>query len=209
MTVPYWVQDSVFYQIFPDRFHNGDPANDPPNIDPWESKPTIWGFQGGDLRGVLVKLDYLLDLGVNAIYFNPIFQASSNHRYNISDYYKIDPKLGTRADFQALLDAAHQNGIRVVIDGVFNHCGRGFFAFNDVLENHSCHTRVGVRGQLSVGGQKNRPNGRRRKEPPPGWPRKRRQFRRASVDSVRARIRIRPDQKCQMKEPILHLAFGL
>jgi len=137
MTVPYWVQDSVFYQIFPDRFFNGDPANDPPNLDPWGAKPTIWGFQGGDLRGVIAKLDYLLDLGINAIYFNPIFQASSNHRYNISDYYKIDPKLGDLDDFQALLNGAHRNGIRVVIDGVFNHCGRGFFAFNDILENHS------------------------------------------------------------------------
>jgi glycosidase len=137
ITVPYWVQDAVFYQIFPDRFYNGDPANDPPNLDPWGAKPTLWGFQGGDLRGVIAKLDYLLDLGINAIYFNPIFQASSNHRYNISDYYKIDPKLGTVDDFLALLNAAHQNGIRVVIDGVFNHCGRGFFAFNDILENHS------------------------------------------------------------------------
>ena len=137
MTVPYWVQDAVFYQVFPDRFHNGDPATDMPNLDPWGSKPTIWSFQGGDLRGVIAKLDYLLDLGINAIYFNPIFQASSNHRYNISDYYQIDPKLGTVDDFEALLDAAHTNGIRVVIDGVFNHCGRGFFAFNDILENHS------------------------------------------------------------------------
>ncbi len=137
MTVPYWVQDAVFYQIFPDRFHNGDPANDPGNLQPWGSKPTLWGFQGGDLRGVINKLDYLLDLGVNAIYFNPIFQATSNHRYNISDYYRIDPKLGTETDYRALLDAAHRNGIRIVIDGVFNHCGRGFFAFNDVLENHS------------------------------------------------------------------------
>lgn len=137
MAVPYWVQDAIFYQIFPDRFHNGDPSNDPPNVDPWGSAPTIRGFQGGDLRGVITKLDYLLDLGINAIYFNPIFLASSNHRYNISDYYKIDPKLGMSADFQSLLDAAHSNGIRVVLDGVFNHCGRGFFAFNDILENHS------------------------------------------------------------------------
>lgn len=137
MTVPYWVQDAVFYQIFPDRFHNGDPTTDMPNLDPWGAKPTIWGFQGGDLRGVIARLDYLLDLGITAIYFNPIFQASSNHRYNISDYYQIDPKLGTVPDFLALLDVAHANGIRVVIDGVFNHCGRGFFAFNDILENHS------------------------------------------------------------------------
>jgi len=135
MTVPYWVKDAIFYQIFPDRFANGDPGNDPPNIQAWESVPTIWGFQGGDLRGVIQKMDYLLDLGINAIYFNPIFQATSNHRYNISDYYKIDNKLGDVKDFSALLDVAHQNNIRVVIDGVFNHCGRGFFAFNDVLEN--------------------------------------------------------------------------
>jgi cyclomaltodextrinase len=135
MTVPYWVQDAVFYQIFPDRFYNGDLGNDPPNVEKWGTKPTLWGFQGGDLRGVIQKLDYLLDLGITAIYFNPIFQATSNHRYNISDYYKIDPKLGTNQDFLALLDAAHHNGIRIIIDGVFNHCGRGFFAFNDVLEN--------------------------------------------------------------------------
>ncbi|MCJ7733183.1 MAG: glycoside hydrolase family 13 protein, partial [Anaerolineales bacterium] len=137
MSVPYWVQDAIFYQIFPDRFHNGDPGNDPPNIQNWGDKPTIWDFQGGDLRGVIRKFDYLLDLGITAIYFNPIFQATSNHRYNISDYYKIDPKLGKEKDFLSLLDIAHQNNIRIVIDGVFNHCGRGFFAFNDVLENHS------------------------------------------------------------------------
>lgn len=135
MTVPYWVQDAIFYQIFPDRFANGDPSNDPPNVKAWGSPPTIWDFQGGDLRGVIQRLDYLLDLGVNAIYLNPIFQATSTHRYNTSDYFQIDPKLGTLADFRALLDAAHRNGMRVIIDGVFNHCGRGFFAFADLLEN--------------------------------------------------------------------------
>jgi cyclomaltodextrinase len=137
MTVPYWVQDSVFYQIFPDRFANGDPSNDPPNLQKWGSPPTTWGYQGGDLRGIIQRFDYLLDLGINAIYLNPIFQSTSNHRYNTSDYYRIDPRLGTLKDFQALLDAAHRNNIRVVIDGVFNHCGRGFFAFADVLENGS------------------------------------------------------------------------
>ncbi|MBS1250076.1 MAG: Neopullulanase [Chloroflexi bacterium] len=136
MTVPYWVQDAVFYQIFPDRFANGDKSNDPPNVQKWGAEPTIWNFLGGDLRGVIQKFDYLLDLGINAIYFNPIFLATSNHRYNISNYYRIDPKLGDMADFQALLDVAHSNNVRVILDGVFNHCGRGFFAFNDVLENH-------------------------------------------------------------------------
>ena len=136
MSVPAWVQDSVFYQIFPDRFANGDPANDPPNLQPWGSSPTSWGFQGGDLRGIIQRFDYLLDLGVNALYLNPIFHATSNHRYNTTDYYKIDPKLGSMADFHALLDLAHRHGVRIVLDGVFNHCGRGFFAFSDVLENN-------------------------------------------------------------------------
>lgn len=135
MPVPYWVQDSVFYHIFPDRFANGDKSNDPPNLQKWGAKPNIWDFQGGDLRGIISRFDYLLELGINAIYLNPIFQATSSHRYNTSDYYKIDPKLGSLEDFSSLLEIAHRNNFRVILDGVFNHCGRGFFAFNDVLEN--------------------------------------------------------------------------
>lgn len=135
MTVPYWVEDAIFYQIFPDRFANGDPAHIFPGTRPWDEPPSISGFQGGDLRGIIEKFDYLLELGINAIYLNPIFQATSNHRYNITDYFKIDPKLGEMRDFKALLDLAHSNGVRVILDGVFNHCGRGFFAFNDLLEN--------------------------------------------------------------------------
>ncbi|OGO16041.1 MAG: hypothetical protein A2Z14_03580 [Chloroflexi bacterium RBG_16_48_8] len=135
MPVPDWVSDAIIYQIFPDRFANGDKHNDPANIQSWGSKPTIHGFQGGDLQGVINKFDYLLDLGINALYFNPIFQSTSNHRYNTTDYFKIDPKLGTTDDFRSLLRLAHRNNIRVILDGVFNHCGRGFFAFQDVLEN--------------------------------------------------------------------------
>jgi cyclomaltodextrinase / maltogenic alpha-amylase / neopullulanase len=135
MTTPYWVQDAIFYHIFPDRFANGDPTIDPPNIQKWGSAPTVWGFQGGDLRGIINHFDYLLDLGINAIYLNPIFAATSTHRYNTTDYFQIDPKLGTMADFRALLDIAHHNDMRVILDGVFNHCGRGFFAFLDVMEN--------------------------------------------------------------------------
>ena len=135
MTVPYWIEDAVFYQIFPDRFANGDPANDPPNVQPWGSVPTPGGFQGGDLRGIIQHFDYLLDLGINAVYLNPIFLASSNHRYNTSDYFRIDPKLGTLEDFHALVSVAHRNNVRLILDGVFNHCGRGFFAFTDLLEN--------------------------------------------------------------------------
>jgi len=135
MTVPDWVQDAVFYQIFPDRFANGDRTNDPPRVRRWLSTPKVWGFHGGDFQGVIQKFDYLLDLGVNALYFTPIFKATSNHRYNASDYFVIDPRLGDLKTFQAFLNLAHRHGVHVILDGVFNHCGRGFFAFHDILEN--------------------------------------------------------------------------
>lgn len=135
MSIPDWVQDAIFYQIFPDRFANGDPRNDPPNVQPWGSPPTVRGFQGGDLAGITQKLGYLTELGVNALYLNPIFLSASTHRYDTVDYYQIDPKLGNLADFHKLIDESHRRGMHVILDGVFNHCARGFFAFNDLLEN--------------------------------------------------------------------------
>ena len=135
MSIPDWIHEAIFYQIFPDRFFDGEPENNPPNVQAWGSPPTSWGFQGGDLPGIIQKFDYLLDLGINAIYLNPIFQATSNHRYNTTNYYQIDPKLGTLDDFHSLIELAHHNQVHIILDGVFNHCGRGFFAFNDVMEN--------------------------------------------------------------------------
>ncbi len=137
MTVPSWISDAIFYQIFPDRFFNGDPNNDPPNVKPWGSLPTSNGFQGGDISGIIQKMDYFVDLGINTLYLNPIFLSSTTHGYNTTDYLKVDPKLGDLALFQKLLKIAHKHQIRIVLDGVFNHCGRGFFAFTDVLENQS------------------------------------------------------------------------
>jgi len=133
--VPEWVKDAIFYQIFPDRFANGDPNNDPENVAPWGSEPTHYNHMGGDLQGIIDRLDYLLDLGINAIYLNPIFWASSNHKYDPYDYRRIDPRFGTLATFTRLLEMAHRNGVKIVLDGVFNHCGRGFFPFFDVMEN--------------------------------------------------------------------------
>jgi glycosidase len=136
MSVPNWIQDAIFYQIFPDRFYNGNLHNDPENVQRWGIKPTIWGFQGGDLDGVIQKIDYLVDLGINAIYLNPIFYASSTHRYDTIDYFQIDPKLGDLTTFKRLIEIAHRNELKIILDGVFNHTGRGFFAFNDLLENN-------------------------------------------------------------------------
>jgi cyclomaltodextrinase / maltogenic alpha-amylase / neopullulanase len=136
---PEWVKNAVFYQIFPDRFAMSPKQRHQrailTRLESWEEPPNYWGYKGGDLWGVLENLDYLQDLGINAIYFTPIFQSASNHRYHTHDYYQIDPILGGNEAFQALLTAAREREIKVVLDGVFNHSSRGFFFFHDVLEN--------------------------------------------------------------------------
>lgn len=132
---PEWAKHAIFYQIFPDRFANGDLTNDPANVQPWNSPPTYYNFMGGDLQGILQHLDYLLELGITAVYLNPIFQATSNHRYNTYDYFRIDPRLGDLQTFHSLVREMHTRGMKLILDGVFNHCGRGFFAFHDVVEN--------------------------------------------------------------------------
>jgi neopullulanase len=132
---PDWVRDAVFYQIFPDRFARSHQVPKPAHLDEWGATPTRHNYQGGDLIGVVERLDYLVDLGVNAVYFTPIFQSASNHRYHTHDYDKVDPMLGGNAALRRLLDEAHARGIKVVLDGVFNHASRGFFQFHDILEN--------------------------------------------------------------------------
>lgn len=132
---PEWVKDAVFYQIFPDRFAQSRRVAKPTNLEPWESPPTVHGYKGGDLLGIVERLDYLEDLGITALYLNPIFQSAANHRYHTHDYTKVDPMLGGDAALRELLDAAHARGMRVVLDGVFNHASRGFFQFSDILEN--------------------------------------------------------------------------
>ena len=132
---PEWVKDAVFYQIFPDRFAKSARVPKATNLQPWGAAPTHHAYQGGDLLGVVEHLGHLADLGVTAIYLNPIFQSGSNHRYHTHDYYQVDPMLGGNAALRELLDAAHARSIRVVLDGVFNHASRGFFQFHDILEN--------------------------------------------------------------------------
>jgi glycosidase len=138
---PEWVGDGVVYQIFPDRFNNGDPSNDKPagsfiyggqtESRAWGDKPTGGGdFFGGDLKGVTNKLDYLQSLGVTAIWFNPIFKAPSNHRYDTTDYSVIEPSLGTLDTFRELVTEARERGIRIILDGVFNHASSDSIYFD-------------------------------------------------------------------------------
>ncbi len=191
--VPAWAKEAVWYQIFPERFRNGDPSNDPtvndirgswPHDEPVEWSVSAWtgdwyklqpweqkngkGFYynaqqrryGGDLQGVLDQLDYLHRLGVNALYFNPLFESPSLHKYDATMYHHIDNNFGpdpegdrriwqsedpadpktwrwTSADtlFLKLINEAHRRGIRIIIDGVFNHVGMTFWAFEDVRKN--------------------------------------------------------------------------
>ena len=143
---PDWFGRGVSYQIFPDRFCRSrvpDPAGlvgDRTVHENWQDTPEFCpdergeirnrDFFGGDLAGIISKLDYLKSLGVTTLYLNPIFEAASNHRYNTADYMAIDPMLGTAEDFRALCREAHARGMRVLLDGVFNHTGSASRYFN-------------------------------------------------------------------------------
>jgi len=190
---PEWIKDAIFYQIFPERFHNGDESNDPTlesikgswphdtesawqkspwssdwyKLQPWEEENKKgFGYNaqrrryGGDIKGIIDKLDYLEDLGINTIYLNPIFHAPSLHKYDAAYYHHVDAYFGpspkndleiissedhanpakwqwTSADklFLSLVEKAHQKNIRIILDGVFNHTGLNFWAFKDVVNN--------------------------------------------------------------------------
>ena len=129
---PAWVRDAVFYQIFPERFDRGEPAHDPLGLQPWGSPPTNGNFMGGNLQGILDRLGYLTDLGVTALYLTPIFQSPSNHKYDTMDYFTVDPHLGDLKLLRRLVETCHRRGLRVVLDGVFNHCSDQHPFFLDV-----------------------------------------------------------------------------
>ena len=132
-----WVKNTVWYQIFPERFANGDRSNDPIGTKKWNASdhPGRQDFYGGDLQGVLDHLNHLQKLGVNGIYFNPLFKAPSNHKYDTEDYYQIDPHFGNAALFKEVVTQAHQRGIHVMLDAVFNHIGDKSLQWQDVLKN--------------------------------------------------------------------------
>ena len=129
--------EAVIYQIFPDRFRRSGTVaaqRDLP-LQPWGSDPREEGFQGGDLYGVIEALDQLQHMGITCLYLTPIFSSAANHRYHAYNYFEVDPLLGGNAALDALIAAVHSRGMRLVLDGVFNHCGRGFWAFHHLVEN--------------------------------------------------------------------------
>ena len=154
---PEWARNGVFYQIFPDRFRDGDPSNNPTDgsdlfygnlplefHETWNERPLVgnidllpdgsqhWNsdFFGGDLAGIIEKLDYLQELGVTVIYMNPIFEARSNHRYDTADFLVVDSMLGTLEDFEMLIAEADARGMHVILDGVFNHMSSDSVVFD-------------------------------------------------------------------------------
>ncbi|GKX30509.1 cyclomaltodextrinase [Vallitalea longa] len=133
---PDWVQDTVWYQIFTERFSNGDKSIDEDNVLEWGSTDNVSNdmFFGGDLRGVINKLDYIKDMGFTGIYFTPIFKAPTNHKYDTEDYYSIDSHFGTNEVFKELVQEAHKRGIKIMLDAVFNHCGWLHPYWQDVID---------------------------------------------------------------------------
>ncbi|HUS14163.1 MAG TPA: alpha-amylase family glycosyl hydrolase [Chloroflexia bacterium] len=140
-TVPAWMQDAVIYQIFPDRFNNGEPGNDRPAGDPvydGATSQSAWGdppkgnseFYGGDLQGIIAKLDYLQSLGVTVLYLNPIFDAASNHGYDTRDYSKVAAWFGGQEAYDRLIAETKQRNMHVILDGVFNHSGSDSLYFD-------------------------------------------------------------------------------
>ena len=130
-----WAKDAVVYQIFIDRFKRGDSEKDDTYItQPWNAVSGPKDLAGGDLKGILEKLDTIRDMGFNTLYLTPIFRSPSNHKYNVTDYTKIDPMFGKNADMYALLEAVHARGMHVILDTVFNHCDESNPLFMDVKE---------------------------------------------------------------------------
>lgn len=135
LNIPEWVKNTVWYQIFPERFCNGRPEISPPGVEPWGSEPTSSNFMGGDLWGVIEKLDYLEDLGITGLYFCPVFTANANHKYDTVDYYSVDPAFGGNEALKVLVSEAHRRGMKVMLDVVFNHIGNQSPLWLDVVQN--------------------------------------------------------------------------
>lgn len=135
--VPSWVANTIWYQIFPERFANGNPTISPPNSLPWDTNiaPENDSFFGGDLQGIIDKLDYLQNLGITGLYLCPIFEAPSNHKYDTLDYMEIDKHFGDKEVFRTLVNEAHKRDMKIMLDAVFNHIGNHSSQWKDVVVN--------------------------------------------------------------------------
>lgn len=131
---PDWYRQQVYYQIFPERYRNGDDSLTPPDAQPWSTLPDRENFMGGDIPGIIEGLDHICELGATCIYTTPVFKAPSNHKYDTVDYYDINPSFGTKDDLHRLVDEVHKRGLRLILDGVFNHCGYYWPPFQDLVE---------------------------------------------------------------------------
>ena len=133
--LPEWVTDSVIYNIFPDSFATSKGYISEKPVTRTYQTLTTNSRLGGTIQGITENVDYLCELGVNCIYINPIFVAGEYHKYDTIDYFHVDPCFGTNEEFKTMVSTMHEHGIRVMIDGVFNHCGWNFFAFEDVIQH--------------------------------------------------------------------------
>ncbi|MBM7453712.1 glycosidase [Acholeplasma morum] len=137
ISIPSWVKDTVWYEIFPERFRRGKNSVNPVT-NAWgvpSENVTNHMFFGGDIPGIIESLDYIKDLGITGIYFTPLFESPSAHKYDTTNYFKIDPAFGTNEDFKVLVQESHKRGIKVVLDAVFNHCGYDHPFFQDVVKH--------------------------------------------------------------------------
>ena len=134
-SIPDWANNLVMYHIFPDSFATAKRYLENAKKEKWMDGIRSESNLGGTLKGVEENLDYISDMGINCIYLNPIFTANSYHKYDTIDYFDIDPCFGQKEDLKNLVKACHDRGMKVILDGVFNHCGPDFFAFKDVIKN--------------------------------------------------------------------------
>ena len=134
-TIPDWVYGGVMYQVFPERFANGDSSINPQNTVDWGSTPTRLDFQGGDLYGVIQNLDHIESLGVNIVYLNPIFLSSSTHKYDSWDHFKVEPSLGGDDALKELIKECHNRDMKIILDCSLNHVHPRHFGFQDIVKN--------------------------------------------------------------------------
>ncbi len=127
ISVPHWSRGCIYYQVFPERFDRLGTATE--GLSAWDAAPTRNNYLGGNLKGIAARLPYLADLGIECIYMTPVFLGDFNHKYATTDYFKVDPLFGTEDDLVSLAESAHKLGIRVMLDGVFNHSGIHFPPF--------------------------------------------------------------------------------